>query len=150
MKANGREMATSYRKLGPSQMNAGDYRGFEGYIPLRQKQRLLSNRCAVYANKQGLDANTTAAMYQRCNKWSCDVAFVQAVHDYVGTFSDATSANKMINTIPSVASMIPPPDLPFAVQGFFVLQSQRKSKLERQLKRRAATANIRRVRQRIC
>ena len=161
MKANGRELAASYRKLGPSRVNNNnnnndddddeDYRGFEGYTPLRQRQRLLSNRCAVYAHKQGLDADATAAMYQRCNEWSANVAFVQAIHDFVGTFGgDDSSRTMMMRTIPSVAAMIPPPDLPFAVRGFFVLQSQRKSKLERQLKRRSATANIRRVRQRIC
>lgn len=156
MKAKGREMAASYRKLGVHQVDSDDYcyRGFEGYTFLRQRQRLLSNRCAVYAYKQGLDATTTAAMYQQVNHWSSDVAFVQAIHDFFQTQNDTTSAvinnQLMMNTIPSVNSMIPPPDLPFAVQGFVVLQSQRKSKLERKLKRRAATSGIRRVRQRIC
>jgi len=150
MKDVGREMAASYRKLGPSNIDADEYRGYEGYTLIRQRQRLLSNRCAVYAHKQGLDSNRTAAMYKQTNQWSSDVAFVQAIHDFVATFSDTTSANKVIDTIPSVVSMVPPPDLPFAVQGFFVLQSQRKSKLERKLKRRSATANIRRVRQRVC
>jgi len=162
-KAKGREMAASYRKLGAHQLQIENecYRGFEGYTFLRQRQRLMSNRCAVYANKQGIDANTTAAMYQHCNHWSSDVAFVQAIHDYVAIYSDTTttfSANNninntnvmMMNRIPSVDSMVPPPDLPFAVQGFVVLHSQRKSRVERKLKRRSSTSGIRRVRQRIC
>jgi hypothetical protein len=157
MKANGREMAASLRKLGPHQIDEDFYRGFEGYTFVRQRQRLLSNRCAVYAHKQGMDATTTAAMYKQCNQWSCDVAFVQAIHDNVYTHDDedTTSAasihNKlMMDAMPTMATMVPPPDLPFAVQGFVVLHSQRKSKLERKLKRRSAMAGIRRVRQRIC
>jgi len=155
MKSSGREMAASYRKLGDHQIEGDCYRGFEGYTFIRQRQRLLSNRCAVYAYKQGLNADTIAAFYTQCNQWSSQVAFVQAIHDFVDTYSDTTSAISyvklmMMNSVPSVDSMVPPPDLPFAVQGFIVLQSQRKSKLERKLKRRSHTAGIRRVRQRVC
>ena len=150
MKAAGRDMAVSYRKLGEQQIESDEYRGFEGYTFLRQRQRLLSNRCAVYAYKQGLDAATTSAMYKQSNQWSCDIAFVQAMHDVVSAYGSDSQKVHQINTIPSVTSILPPPDLPFAVQGFLVLQSQRKSKVERKLKRRAATAGIRRVRQRVC
>lgn len=145
MKSKGREMAASYRKLGPHQLDGDCYRGFEGYTFVRQRQRLMSNRAAVYAYKQGLDADTISAVYKQCNQWSSDVAFVQAVHDFAAPYSDTVTS-----AIPSVASMVPPPDFPFAVQGFVVMQSQRKSKLERKLKRRSATAGIRRVRQRVC
>jgi hypothetical protein len=157
MKAKGREMAASMRKLGPHQIDEDFYRGFEGYTLVRQRQRLLSIRCAIYAHKLGMDATMTAAMYKQCNQWSCDVAFVQAVHDTVYSHDDQdiTSVgsiyNKlMMDAMPTVATMVPPPDLPFAVQGFVVLHSQRKTKLERKLKRRSAMAGIRRVRHRIC
>ena len=153
MKANGREMAASISKLGPHQIDEDFYRGFEGYTLVRQRQRLLSNRCAIYAHKQGMDATVTAAMYNQCNQWSCHVAFVQGVHDTVYSHDDKDTGsiyNKLMDTMPTVATMVPPPDLPFAVQGFVVLHSQRKTKLERKLKRRSAMAGIRRVRHRIC
>ena len=149
MKAAGREMAINYRKVGDEKVQVDGYRGFEGYTFLRQRQRLLSNRCAVYASKQGLSASTTSTMYKQCNQWSCDIAFVQAMHDFDAAYGSGSDGH-YLNTVPSIDSILPPPDLPFAVQGFFVLQSQRKSKVERKLKRRAATAGIRRVRQRIC
>ena len=150
MKTHGKEMAVSYRKLG-SQMNEGDvYRGFEGYTFQRQRQRLLSNRCAVYAYKQGLDESMVSALYKQCNQWSCDIAFVQAMHDIVSAYEMESNSNTSECTIPSVTSILPPPDLPFAVQGFLVLQKQRKTRVERKLKRRASTAGIRRVRQRVC
>ncbi len=150
MKAVGREMALSYRKVEKEKAEGDAYRGFEGYTFLRQRQRLLSNRCAVYASKQNLDASITSTMYKQCNQWSCDIAFIQAMHDFVEAYGDGSNRNYHRNTIPSITSILPPPDLPFAVQGFLVLQSQRKSKVERKLKRRATTAGIRRVRQRVC
>ena len=154
MKAIGKKMAGCYRKLVDQQIK-GDmcYRGFEGYTVLRQRQRLLSNRCALYAHKQGMNADVTAFMYKQANQWSTNVAFVQAVHDYVDTFENPSAAKNdftMMKTLPSVSMMVPPPDHPFAVQGFIALQSQRKSKLERKLKRRSATSAVRRVRQRVC
>lgn len=150
MKTYGREMAISYRKLGSHQHDGGAYRGYEGYTILRQRQRLLSNRCAVYAYKQGLDESIMSGMYKQCNQWSCDVAFVQAMHDIVSAYGMESNLGTSECMIPSITSIHPPPDLPFAVKGFLVLQSQRKSKVERKLKRRAATAGIRRVRQRVC
>ena len=150
MKAVGREMALSYRKIEEEKVEDDAYRGFEGYTFLRQRQRLLSNRCAVYASKQGLDVPMTSAMYKQCNQWSCDIAFLQAMHDFAAAYGEGSNGNSQRNTIPSITSILPPPDLPFAVQGFLVLQSQRKSNVERKLKRRAATAGIRRVRQRVC
>ncbi len=149
MKISGREMAASYRKLG-SQHNEGDaYRGFEGFSFQRQRQRLLSNRCAVYAYKQGLDESMMSALYKQCNQWSCDIAFIQAMHDIVGAYEMEFNSNTPECTIPSVTSILPPPDLPFAAKGFLVLQKQRKSRAQRELKRRASTAGIRRVRPRV-
>lgn len=150
MKAAGRDIAVSYRKLGAQQIEGGRYRGFEGYTFLRQRQRLLSNRCAVYAYNQGLAASIMSALYRQCNQWSCDIAYVQAMHDVVGAYGNDSKAIQQVNSIPSVTSILPPPDLPFAVEGFLMLQSQRKSKVERKMKRRSSTAGIRRVRQRIC
>jgi len=105
-----REMAVSYRKLGDLEQKDVDYRGFEGYTSTRQRHRMISNRCAVAAHKKGMDATTTAAMYHQCSNWSSDVAFVQAMHDYVESYGEnENTISQVLVRIPAVASMVPPP-----------------------------------------
>jgi len=173
-KAQGRELADLYRKLGVVQVHDSDpstYRGFESCTRTRQRQRLLSNRCAVYAHKKGMDELTTAAMYQQCNTWSSEVAFVQAIHDYNEIYhinnnnnnnnnsTDAITQARAatLNRIPSVAFMVPPPALPFAVQSALVLQQLRQNNKRRNISSASAVATAvdvaapaRHVRQRIC
>ncbi|VEU38131.1 unnamed protein product [Pseudo-nitzschia multistriata] len=171
------------------------YRGFESCTFVRQRQRLLSNRCVVYAHKNGMGGDFVAAIYQQCNRWSTEVAFVQALHDYVEVFysnnpkssssSSNSSSSSSINTttnsssgnrtkdhdrnrlnesaartaalaammIPSVSSMVPPPDVAFAVEGAHALRKQ-KRKHRRQTHQRYLSsqdpASSRRVRARAC
>jgi len=161
-KQHARIMATVYRHYGgvpqPTEDDSGDlrtlYRGFENCTPTRQRRRLLSNRSVVYAHRNGMSDDFVAAMYKQCNKWSGEVAFVQAVHDYIDIFYSSnsgsnSSSNSMENIsgdnkskcdraalaammIPSVTSMVPPPELAFAVQSAYALREQKKQ--ERRLR----------------
>lgn len=168
-KEKGRELALFYRKRdGKTQTTTSTlcnndngnerslYRGFEGCTIKRQRRRALSNRCVVYAHKNGLDESFVASMYQQCNQWSTEVAFVQAVHDYVDVFysndinnnkdSASTTYSETLTAmmIPSVSSMVPPPEIAFAVHGAHALKKQQRRK------RLSSISNIRRVRARVC
>lgn len=145
-KKRGREMAASYRKLGDQCSSFDTTRGFECYTTARQRRRLLSNRCAVYAYQNGIDADTVATLYQHCNHWSSSVAVVQAIHDFADVYTN-TSATTAEPLIPSVDTMVPPPELPFAVQCAMILQEQRKESPRRRKRR---ITGVRRVRQRVC
>lgn len=166
-KAQGREMAASYRKLGVMLEHPSTYRGFESCTVTRRRQRILSNRCVIYAHKKGMDDVTTAAVYKKCNAWSGEVAFVQAIHDYVDIYHNNHVMNNnnncmdevtlaraaTLSMIPPVASMVPPSTLPFAIQSALVLQQTKRrnfSSSESAAAATTATATARRVRHRVC
>ena len=108
MQSKGKTMAALYRKFGshvPAQ-KVSDYRGYEGKTVPRQKQRLLANRCALYASKKGMGADEISMLYQKCNVWSADVAFVQGMHDYVESYND--DGTEDVDMLPDVNLMVPP------------------------------------------
>ena len=134
MRAEGRVLATSYSKLG-EKADRGLYRGFEKTTYRRQRQTLLSNRCAIYAYQKGMDTTKVSSLYKQCNQWSSDVAFVQAIHDCFDaacgdetSFYNDKSMKTIVSSMPHVASMIPPQDNSFAIQGFLVLQEEKRNK----------------------
>lgn len=124
IKKDGRAIASSYRKLGIESKQ--EYRGFENCTLLRQRQKIMSNRCVVYAYSQGYNEKEIATIYSQTNKWSSEIAFLQAIHDYVDIYNH-TNANT--EAIPSITSLIPPQAHPFAIESVMVIQ--RKKKRER-------------------
>jgi hypothetical protein len=147
IKKESREIASSYRKFGVDECTSQgiDYRGFENCTLLRQRQKVMSNRSVVYAYSQGFNATEIATMYQQTNKWSSEVAFFQAIHDYINAYeittnndNDNSSLSQSMSmsipsmSIPSISSMIPPKPHPFAIESVMVMQ--RKKKRERALK----------------
>lgn len=129
------------------------YRGFENCTATRQRRRLLANRSVVYAHKNGMSDSFVAEMYKQCNQWSGEVAFVQAVHDYIDVFYTSPNKNNNNNNnyssscnqeaaasraalaammIPPVTSMVPPPEVAFAVQSAYALRAQKKRQRRQQ------------------
>ena len=162
IKKESREIASSYRKLGGNGDTNTDteYRGFENCTAIRQKQKIMSNRCVVYAYEQGFNANEIATIYSKTNKWSSEVAFLQAIHDYMNVYNTNTNTHGVDVEIPSpsISSMIPPQPHPFAIESVMVMQRKKK-------RERAAQAQVqqlfafqqeqqqpqeRSVRQRVC
>jgi len=124
IKKDGREIASSYRKLGTESKQ--EYRGFENCTLLRQRQKIMSNRCVVYAYSQGYNEKEIATIYSQTNKWSSEIAFLQAIHDYVDIYNNTNADTR---SIPSILSLIPPQAHPFAIESVMVIQ--RKKKRER-------------------
>jgi hypothetical protein len=168
-KKHGREMALSYKNLTSNNNNNNKnknknnentnnddkdnkdctmYRGFEYFSIRRQKQKIISNRCVLYAQSKDMNATEIATVYRKANAWSTDVAFVQAVHDYVDIYnSNKTTSTSCNNTVPEIISMIPPPIFPFALQS--VLSLRRTGK-RRTANNATEQQSRRRVRQRVC
>jgi hypothetical protein len=159
IKKESREIASSYRKLGTDNIDTDtdtEYRGFENCTAIRQKQKIMSNRCVVYAYEQGFNADEIATIYSKTNKWSSEVAFLQAIHDYMNVYDCASQSSETTTILPSISSMIPPQPHPFAIESVMVMQRKKK-------RQRAAQAQAqqlfefeqqqpqeRSVRQRVC
>ena len=158
IKKESREIASSYRKLGGNGDTDTDteYRGFENCTAIRQKQKIMSNRCVVYAYEQGFNANEIATIYSKTNKWSSEVAFLQAIHDYMNVYNTNTNTHGVDVEIPlpSISSMIPPQPHPFAIESVMVMQRkkkrQRAAQAQAQLLFASPTQQERSVRQRDC
>jgi hypothetical protein len=167
-KANGIKMASSYRKMAdnikqiqnqqPSTSSLSssssspviDHRGFESCTDARRRYRLISNRCAIHAHKRGM--KNVAAIYQKRNKWARDVAFVQAIHDYIEIYDVVPSDDDdekrasvifaALKSLPSVVSMIPPTE-------FSIKTIKRKMIRSSWTEQNAETIPRRRVKQRV-
>ncbi|OEU12860.1 hypothetical protein FRACYDRAFT_244133 [Fragilariopsis cylindrus CCMP1102] len=159
IKKESREIASSYRKLGGNgdTDTATEYRGFENCTAIRQKQKIMSNRCVVYAYEQGFNANEIATIYSKTNKWSSEVAFLQAIHDYMNVYDCASQLRTQSETIalPSISSMIPPQPHPFAIESVMVMQRKKKRQRAAQAQAQQLFASPthtqeRSVRQRVC
>lgn len=125
MRSEGREIAMLYRKEVES-TNVGEktdgyqYRGFEGTTAKRKLQRLLSNRCVLFAYQNGATESEVSDLYERCNLWSKQVAFLQAIHDFNESYSNIYDTSNV--QIPSVSSLQPPPPFPFAIQSYVAMK----------------------------
>lgn len=102
-KYNAKVAAYSFRMGTPS---CEDVRGIESSTSARQTRRFLAVRCTLSAHRNGLSADETAFVAQRCTAWNAEVAFVQACHDYAEIYR------------PDLSRMIPevdivPPEFPF-------------------------------------
>jgi len=126
-KSEGKKLSSSYLESDKKNPN---HRGVEHNTLRRQRQKVLSNRSAVYAHKQGMNTNEIADMYKKSNKWSNKVAFVTAIHDCIEVYPSSFTSfeEEGVKKIPYVGSMIPPPPLPFAILSVKVLQQQQKKK----------------------
>jgi hypothetical protein len=141
-KKEGRDMTVSYRNLTSTHNNTKKekdkdlsmYRGFEYGSIRRQKHKIVSNRCVLYAQRQGMNARHIASVYRKANGWFTDVAFLQAVHDCIEIYDDDDTNSGTVNnknkgpqqqdmmTLPSVAAMIPPRLFPFAMKSALALR----------------------------
>jgi hypothetical protein len=141
-KKDARETALSYRNLLTSTNNNKNdnddkdkdkdlsmYRGCEYSSIQRQKHKVISNRCVLYAQSQGMNAIEIASVYRKSNGWLTDVAFVQGIHDCIDIYStNSNNTMKCANNrepqmiLPSIASMIPPPLFPFAIRSALALR----------------------------
>merc|ERR1711971_558602 len=70
-----------------------------------------------------------ARIYQQFSEWSNQIAFLQAIHDYVAVYNTVgTDMEHLTNELPSVASMIPPPSVPpFAIESAIMVRRLRNS-----------------------
>ena len=161
IKKESREIASSYRKLRTDTDTetdtdtATEYRGFENCTAIRQKQKIMSNRCVVHAYEQGFNANEIATIYSKTNKWSGEVAFLQAIHDYMNVYNKTGALAHEI--LPSISSMIPPQPHPFAIESVMVMQRKKKRQRAAQAQAQQLFAfqqeqqpQERSVRQRVC
>jgi len=133
-KKDGRDMTLSYRNLTSTNNNKNNdrdlstYRGFEYGSIRRQRHKIVSNRCVLYAQRQGMNAREIASVYRKANGWFTDVAFLQAVHDCIEIYDDDNSTvnnkgpQQEMMTLPSVAAMIPPQLFPFALKSALALR----------------------------
>ena len=142
-KKEGRDMTVSYRNLTSTNNNnkkdikdkdLSMYRGFEYGSIRRQKHKIVSNRCVLYAQRQGMTARHIASVYRKANGWFTDVAFLQAVHDCLEIYDEDDDTNsgtvkknkgpqqQEMMTLPSVAAMIPPRLFPFAMKSALALR----------------------------
>ena len=126
-KSEGKELASSYRE---SNKESTEYRGCEHQTLRRQRQKVLSNRSAVYAHKQGMNTKEISDVYKDTSRWSNKVAFVTAVHDCIEIYPSSFTSEEEegLKKLPYVGSMIPPPPLPFAILSVKALQQQQKKK----------------------
>jgi len=151
IKSEGREMASSYRKLlletqHRSQEFLSNYRGFENVTILRKRQKILANRSAIYAHLQGYKTEEIAFIYQQSTTFSTEIAFLQAIHDYAEIYTTNTNNANDITTalqqqLPSVASCLPPTPLPFAIESAIFFQRQKREQRNKNKRTRASSSS---------
>jgi len=152
IKTEGRELASTYRKLllehqqNQSQESLSNYRGFENVTLLRKRQKILANRSAIYAHLQGYKPEEIAFIYQQSTTFSTEIAFLQAIHDYAEIYTtNTTSANDITTALqqqlPSVASCLPPTPLPFAIESAIFFQRQKREQRNKNQKRTRASSS---------
>lgn len=160
MKDQGSELAAAYRKFcanggdNDDRMKKSDYRGVEHQTIIRQKQMILANQSALYAQELGLSANEIATLYGKGASWSSTkVAFVQAVHDHLdASAGDDEDDNAFVGIdLPQVSSMRPPRPNAFAMQSVRTLRSRAMATSTKRSRTADALAPItsRRVRRRV-
>ena len=155
IRTEGRDMASSYRTLllekqqqdqhqqSPKSL-LSKYRGFENVTVLRKRQKILANRSAIYAHLQGYKTEELAFIYQQSTRFSTEIAFLQALHDYAEIYTTNTNTNSAANDmtkvlqqqLPSVESCLPPTPLPFAVESAIFFQRQKREQKKNQNKKR--------------
>mmetsp|Transcript_40060 Transcript_40060/g.46087 ORF Transcript_40060/g.46087 Transcript_40060/m.46087 type:complete len:339 (-) Transcript_40060:62-1078(-) len=153
IKSEGREMASSYRKLlletqqhRSQESSLSNYRGFENVTILRKRQKIVANRSAIYAHLQGYKTEEIAFIYQQSTTFSMEIAFLQAIHDYAEIYTtNTTSANDITTALqqqlPSVASCLPPTPLPFAIESAIFFQRQKREQRNKNQKRTRASSS---------
>lgn len=140
-KSKGRAMSSLYRKVikvtsgnitdRPSQQeevfsakDLSQFRGFEDYTLRRQRQKLMANRCVLYAQTQGMTETEIATVYNKANRWSKDVAFVQAIHDHIMVYKTPEYYRNQLPVLPLVHQMIPPSLFPFGIASFNAMRKK--------------------------
>jgi len=96
------------------------YRGFEYYSSGRKKQKVIANRCVIWAQKKGMTATDIATIYWKMNYKSSDVAFIQGIHDYNDVYDRNTASTSQQVLLPVASSMIPSPPSPPTPQPPFI------------------------------
>jgi hypothetical protein len=102
-------------------MGDDDFRGCEGYLPVRRKYRDFTIGCVLaMLGKKGPDGKTpkytpedVARVTQHCTSWSAQVAYFQAYHDYARVYQPA-----LLPYIPKVAPAPPPSIFPYDALGY--------------------------------
>ena len=110
------------------------FRGFESCTRTRQRQKVMSNRCVLHAQKLGMPPSQIAAIYTMVNSWSNTVAAVQAMYDVVDAIqnnSATINAIPLLFSIPSVHDIPCPRPHPFAIESVRALRTQGRKRSQR-------------------
>merc|ERR1711865_1251137 len=102
------------------------FRGFESCTRTWQRQKVMSNRCVLHAQKLGMPPSQIAAIYTVVNSRSNTVAAVQAMYDVVDAAihnSSTINAIPLLFSIPSVHDITPPRPHPFAIESVRALRT---------------------------
>jgi hypothetical protein len=75
----------------------------------RQLHRHKSIQCTLSAYKKGMSIENIAKVARACAKWSREIAFMQACHDYADAYQP-----QLTKTIPKLSNI--PPEFPFALK----------------------------------